>query len=179
VPNILQIELSQVNKHNIEIAYIDNILKFEIALEKHYKRLKTRLNKFTFNRDKRYQMEDEEDFDEFRVPMEENKTSNLFELMNVNTDNNYTSNTIKGTSSNDEEIVDKYNRIVFYNEENIKDCISDITDFSNISPLLTYDHAKKSKIKKNYDKEDKALCHRIDSFSLPRTKSKLKLYKNK
>jgi hypothetical protein len=133
-------------------------------------------------------MEDEEDFDDFKpLIMEEHKT-NLNELINLKTDNlTNTSNTMKNCpdTSSDEEIVNKYNKIVFYNEENFtridefkKDCLSDITDFSNISPLLTYDQSRKDKIIKNYNKDNnKMLFHRIDSFSLPRTQSKQKMYK--
>ena len=66
-------------------------------------------------------MEDEEDFDDFKpLILEEHKT-NLNELINLKTDNlTNTSNTIKNCpdTSSEEEIVNKYNKIVFYNEEN-------------------------------------------------------------
>ena len=58
-------------------------MKFEFALEKHYRKLKTRLNKINLSSDKKYQMEDEEDFDDFKpLILEEHKT-NLNELINL------------------------------------------------------------------------------------------------
>jgi hypothetical protein len=75
-------------------------------------------------------------------------------------------------SSNDEEIVKKYNRMVFFNEENIapRHTESDVTDFSGILPLLTYDKTKKDKIVKRYSEVSDYL-QRIDSFTLPRSGS--------
>jgi hypothetical protein len=143
------------------------------------------LNKFNFSTDKRYEMEDEEDFDDFK-PMEEQKLN--YNDIVIKTDNNTgSSNPLKQEncdSSNDEDIVDKYNKIVFFNEENLprirkSENLSDMTDFSGITPLLTYDKVKKNKINNHYKKTGRAYFHRTDSFSQPRSNSKVKLYKNK
>jgi hypothetical protein len=128
-------------------------------------------------------MDDEEDFDDFK-PLEEQKMN--FEKINIKTDGftNTSNNKCIEESSSDEEIVDKYNKIVFFNEENLpkinkSENISDISDFSGITPLLTYDRSKKIRVNKIYDKADnKTYFHRIDSFTLPRTNS-FKLYKYK
>jgi hypothetical protein len=76
------------------------------------------------------------------------------------------------SSDDDEGIVNKYNRIVFFNEENlpIRHCESDATDFSGILPLLTYDKSKRGRLTKRFSDVSDYL-QRIDSFTIPRSGS--------
>lgn len=107
-------------------------------------------------------------------------------------------------SMNHEEIMDKYNKILFYNEEhklidhknlplNALPSGDDIAhnggsdiilsdNFSHISPLITHNENKRKKLKKLqiYQNENNGVyISRHDSFTLPRTTSKLKMYKYK
>jgi hypothetical protein len=164
-------------------------------LERHYKKLKSRLGRSNISSDKRYEMEDEEDYDEFRANDDYkiiyrcgNKAAAIKKKENgagyINT--SITKN--HDSSSDNKDIIDKYNRIIIFNEENLPkigkvENGSDISDyFSGISPLLTYDKYRKSRIRKNYNKAgNKTLFQRgrIDSFSQPRSNSKVNLYKYK
>ena len=115
------------------------ILKFEFALEKHHKRLKAKLNKLNFPLDKKYEMEDEEAFDDYQTNLiinnarlynvEERKqfNINLQDIMNIQTEFFTNSSNIEmnkpsallpeSSEEENEEIVDKCNSLVFYDEE--------------------------------------------------------------
>jgi hypothetical protein len=155
-------------------------------LEKHYRRLKSKLGKTNLSTEKKYEMEDEEAYDDFRL-CEENKNTIGEIYHQLKTDQFTLSDEAKkikldiSSSSGGEDIVDKYNKIVFFNEENLlKRTGSELTDFSGISPLLTYNKSKKKKISKKFIKTGKdCFVRRIDSFTLPRTTSKIKMYKFK
>lgn len=128
-------------------------MKFELALERHHKRLKSRLNRFNFSSDKKYELDDEDCYDDFnyrsilndennqKEKVNNNKNNddnnaNLNEIINIKTDyftngsqmnirGNYTTQNEHGeadevSSSNEEKISDKYNKFVFFNEENLK-----------------------------------------------------------
>lgn len=205
-------ELFQVFKLfiDLEISYIENILKFEFALEKHHRKLKARHNKFNISMEKKYEMDDQDHNEEFNLKkamLEERKVP-LHDILNIKTD--YFTNTsnsnhnLKGTvineinndsSSNEEDIVDQFNKIVFYNKEhkllsdNNNDVngkqeefknkndpkYSDLSDnFSHISPVIT--NYRKNKLKAH---QNKVFFPRHDSFTLPRTNSQVKIYKNK
>lgn len=187
--------------------------------------------------DKKYEMEDEEAFDNYHTKLiinnarlyntEEKKqlNVNLQDIINIKTEFfTYSSNNeqnfenkkylpenqILEVSSDEEDIIDKYNKIICYNEEertrrehtpntkqrknnrrqlnlnhsegfNVIKQDSDISDhFSNISPLVSNSKNKRNKIMKalHQDEENgKNYISRHDSFTLPRTTSKMKLYK--
>ncbi len=214
---------------------MNGILKFEFALEKHQKKLKAKLNKFNFPLDKRYELDDEEAFDEYHTNLiinnarlyntEERKmlNQNLQDIINIKTEcfTNGNTSSVPGTvkylpfsqvqeesyssdSMNHEEIMDKYNKIIFYNEEHklidhnnshfkalpsgddlAHNGGSDIVlsdNFSHISPLITHNEKKRKKLKKLqiFQNENNGVyISRHDSFTLPRTTSKLKMYKYK
>lgn len=137
-----------INQITLEISFIDNILKFELALERHHKKLKSRLNKFNFSSDKKYELDDEDCYDDFNYKSilqdENNKatnekvTSNINELINIKTDyftnnsqmnirENYTTqnenvgeNDENSLSEQEEKISDIHNKIMFYRDEKEK-----------------------------------------------------------
>jgi hypothetical protein len=192
-------------------------------LEKYHKKLKARVNKFNnFSSDKRYEMDDnEESFDDFKqsnvnvtikpqINLEEQKNQ-LQDIINIKTD--YFTNTSNSmipkygtkpdknsSSENEEDIVDKYNKIIFYSQEHKLNMVNEGSrknlthpeggekkledmseDFSHISPLLTFNKKKKSKIINSFQKGqgNKVYWQRHDSFILPRTQSKIKFYQQK
>lgn len=257
----------------LEICYIDAILKFENSLEKHHKKLKAKLNKFNLpSYDKKYEMDDEEAFDDYQTNLiinnahlyntEERKqlNVNLQDIVNIKTEYFTNTNSENGGNSNinqnnnintnglnifkrhqvntnkrksqieevssesnsnsdlneDQEIIDKYNKIIFYNHEHRIDSggkflthnnrnnkmlqsaddlnnhhnVNNINtnhngnlsdNFSNISPLISHNKKKRNKITKlqqNNNTNVISYISRHDSFTLPRTTSKLKMYKN-
>jgi len=125
---------------------MDNILKFELALERNHKKLKSRLNKFNFSSDKKYELDDEDCYDDFNyksILQDENKTnneklsSNINDLVNIKTDyftnnsqlnikENYTTQNEQicenDENSSEHEIMisDTHNKFMFYNNEKEK-----------------------------------------------------------
>jgi hypothetical protein len=200
---------------------MESIVKFEFALEKHHKKLKSKASGFYFPLDKKYEMDDEEAFDDYQTNMilnnarlyntEEKKNFNasMQDIMNFRTElfsgtsEPHTKEKLPENTDEDEEemlvdVLDKYNKIIFYNEEqklklgkqNIITKTKSAMDFSkndldehfsNISPLLTYSQKKNKKLKNTGQGQIKndliTQLSRIDSFSLPRTASKIKMYK--
>jgi hypothetical protein len=200
---------------------MESIVKFEFALEKHHKKLKSKASGFYFPMDKKYEMDDEEAFDDYQTNLilhnarlyntEEKKTfnANMQDIINLRTEffsgtsEPHTKEKLHVITDEDDEmlvdVLDKYNKIIFYNEEqkmklgkqNIITKTKSATDFtkndldehfSNISPLLTYSQKKNKKLinpvqGQNPKNDLITQLSRIDSFSLPRSASKIKMYK--
>lgn len=115
-------------------------------MERHHKKLKSRLNKFNFSSDKKYELDDEDCYDDFNyksILQDENKQnnekhlSNINELINIKTDyftnnsqlnikENYTTQN-DNIEENDENssdpakmISDKHNKFMLYKDEQEK-----------------------------------------------------------
>ena len=205
---------------------MEGILKFEMALEKFHRKLKQRLNKFNVNKDKKYEMEDEEAYDDYNTNLimqnaylyntaEANLlNSNLQDIINIKTEN-LSSSSINEIGANliglnknpissleEQEIIEKYNNIIFYNQEmKIKINLDSLTadknqndiqgkfnnnnlefsdSFSRVSPLISHSNLKKEKLTKNNNKRqqikyngNKIFFQRHDSFMAPRSNSKI------
>jgi len=98
------------------------MLKFELALERQHKKLKSRLNKFNFSCDKKYELDDEDCYEDFNyksILQDENKINterlkgNINELINIKTD--YFTNT---SQTNIRENYTTQNENVGENDEN-------------------------------------------------------------
>jgi hypothetical protein len=120
---------------------IDNILKFELALERHHKKLKSRLNKFNFSSEKKYELDGEDCLESFNfkgiLPVQERNLNdnNLNEIINIKTDyfTNNSNINIREFDSNEDRISDGYNNYLFIDKENKynknkKNYFSDFTD---------------------------------------------------
>jgi len=112
-------------------------------LERHHKKLKSRLNKFNFSCDKKYELDDEDCFDDFNyksILLDENNKNlenlnNMNDLINIKTDyftnnsnlnikeNIYTTqneNIDENTSMDEEKISTLHDKLFFYNNEKDK-----------------------------------------------------------
>lgn len=192
-----------------------------MALERHHKKLKARLKKFNFTKDKKYEMDDEELSEDYKKTIKNlagNDNSSLYNTKDIlrkkiEIRNNNHLDILNGKiikeipeesfSSSDDAIIDKYNKIIFFNKETEIDASNKVGlntkmddefingDISNenlikklkdnlqqISPLITYDQKKNSKINRHYDKEENNIfLQRNSSFLIPRTNSYNKIYK--
>ena len=156
--------------------------------------------------DKKYLMEIQEAFDDYNTNLiirnarlynnEEKKMLNLNLEDIINTEHlTYSSNhelfenpfllnkQMQGdhTSSEDEEILEKYHQIIFYNKEkeinlNYEKHKTNSDEISDINPVLRISDSRKSKMNGNYkqskQRETIKFVERHNSFILPRTGSK-------
>jgi hypothetical protein len=141
--------------------------------------------------DKKYEMDDEDETEDIKnnnISINNGMEEKKFPLCDILKTDNFTNNSRNiinevehdSQSSSDTEIVDKYNKIIFYHQEktNNIDSNSEAAEFSGISPLITYNKNKKTKIHKNYNKgENNNYLQRNESFLIPRMNSYNKMYK--
>jgi hypothetical protein len=165
---------------NIEISYIENILKFEFEIERHYKKLKSKLGKLNISTEKKYKLEVEEPYDDYR-PASNNHTRLTADFgQHILKAGKFISDYgAKDSTSDDEDIDNNFNRVQFFNEESILDinkCDSDNTDFSGIMPFLNENNKNITGVRKKVSMcmsvPKKDWLQRIDEFSIPRTQSK-------
>lgn len=126
-------------------------MKFELALEKHHRKLKSKINRAIMSTEKKFFLE--EDMGNANdLRLEEQKQAGI----------DYPHNKLSNVIHEDEENTEDMFRI---NRD------SDISDnIINISPYI------RKRNSSTYKKQKQMHIQRHDSFSIPRTKSQIKMY---